>query len=76
MKVKETTQELCTEVSKSQAVRLLDVFFIAPFLAYVGFKANVLSQTEKVILFSIAGATLFYNGRNFLETKKGPSISA
>lgn len=71
MRVKETTQELCTEVSKSQAVRLLDVFFIAPFLAYVGFKAKGLNQAEKIVLFAIAGGTLFYNGRNYLDTKKG-----
>ena len=41
--IKETTTEKCTEVSKSQNIRLVDVFVIAPFLAYVAFKAKGMS---------------------------------
>ena len=65
--VKKTTTK---ELSKSQNVRLLDVFFIAPFLFYVGGKAKGLSQTERYILYGIALGTLVYNGRNYLINKK------
>ena len=70
MKVKEQTTEKCSEVSKSQAIRLVDVFLIAPFLAYVAYKAKGLSKTEQVALYGLAGATLFYNLRNYLDTKE------
>ena len=66
----EVNQASCKEVSKSQTIRLVDVFFIAPFLLYVGYKATGISNTEKMVLILIALATLYYNGKNYLETKK------
>jgi uncharacterized membrane protein AbrB (regulator of aidB expression) len=70
MKITEKSTSTCEEVSKSQTVRLMDVFFLAPFLAYVGFKAKGLSKAELLILYAIAGGTLYYNARNYLDTKK------
>lgn len=69
--IKETTTEKCTEVSKSQTIRLVDVFVIAPFLAYVAFKAKGISKGERLALYGLSIATAFYNGRNFLETRQG-----
>tara|TARA_R110000824_G_scaffold6208_3_gene28637 strand:- start:113 stop:325 length:213 start_codon:yes stop_codon:yes gene_type:complete len=66
--VRETTVK---EMSKSQNIRLLDVFFIAPFLFYVGAKAKGLNQAERYILYAIAFGTLVYNGKNYLINKKG-----
>ncbi len=75
MIVAQETQEERSEVSKSQAVRLIDIFFIAPFLAYIGYKAKGLSKPEVMILYAIAGSTLYYNARNYLDTKKAEVIS-
>lgn len=66
MKITETTQSTFTEISKSQNIRLIDVFFIAPFLLYIGTKAKGLSKIDTTILFIIAIATLYYNGKNYL----------
>ena len=54
------------EVSKSQNIRLLDVFFIAPFMWYFATKAKNVSTTEKITLKLLAAATLYYNGKNYL----------
>ena len=65
--VRETTVK---EMSKSQNIRLLDVFFIAPFLFYVGAKAKGITQMERYIVYAIAVTTLIYNGRNYLINRK------
>ena len=65
----EVNEFSCKEVSKSQSIRLLDIFFIAPFLLYVGYKATGINNTEKMVLILIALATFYYNGKNYLETK-------
>ena len=65
--VRETTVK---EMSKSQNIRLLDVFFIAPFLFYVGAKAKGITQMERYIVYTIAVTTLIYNGRNYLINRK------
>jgi Kef-type K+ transport system membrane component KefB len=50
-------------------VRLLDVFFIAPFLIYVGSNKS-LSTPVRATLWGIGLATLFYNGHHYLKNKK------
>jgi hypothetical protein len=60
----------CPEVQKSQTVRLIDIFVIAPFLAYVAFKGNGLEQYERLGLYILAVATLVYNADNYLKTKQ------
>ena len=57
------------EVSKSQTIRLLDVFFIAPFLLYITYKAKGISEAERLVLLGIALATFYYNAYNFLKNK-------
>lgn len=57
------------EVSKSQNVRLLDVFFIGPFIIYASNKAKGLSQLERNVLFIVGLGTIIYNGKNYLENK-------
>lgn len=49
-----------------QQVRLLDVFVVAPFLFYVGTRRE-LPQTLRLGLTVLAAATLFYNGKNYLD---------
>ena len=58
------------ELSKSQYIRLVDVFFIAPFFFYVGYKAKNISNLDRTVIYIIAGATLLYNGRNYLINKQ------
>ena len=64
------TYNTLPEISKSQTIRLVDVFFIAPFMAYIGYKAQGISSTERVVLYGLAGATLIFNARNYLATQE------
>ena len=58
------------EYQKSQAVRLYDVFVLAPFLLYIGYKAKGIKNWERYAIYIIGIGTLFYNGRNYLKNKK------
>jgi len=57
------------EYQKSQAVRLWDIFFIAPFLVYVAYNTKGLKNWERTGLYVIGITTLLYNGRNYLKNK-------
>ena len=70
MEVQEKSTSMCSEVSKSQAVRLVDVFLIAPFLIYIGFKAKGLTKAERAVLYILGGATAFYNGGRTISKPK------
>tara|TARA_Y100000114_G_C11648894_1_gene273137 strand:+ start:559 stop:762 length:204 start_codon:yes stop_codon:yes gene_type:complete len=59
----------CPEVQKSQMVRLVDVFVIAPFLFYLAFKGSGMAMWERTALYVLAVATLVYNAENYIETK-------
>ena len=52
------------EFKKSQEVRLWDVFFIGPFLLYLGWKGK-LSDLDKMILTTLGGLTILYNWMNY-----------
>lgn len=67
--IREEANSTVKEVQKSQGVRLIDVFFIAPFLIYASSK-NQLTRLDKNILFALGVATLYYNGVNYLKNKK------
>jgi len=54
---------------KSQGVRLLDVFVIAPFLFYIGATVKM-KRIEKAGVYGVAAGTLFYNGINYLKNKR------
>ena len=58
-----------TEISKSQNIRLLDVFFIGPYMIYISKKAKGISKLESFTLFALGVATIFYNGKNYLKNK-------
>ena len=66
----ETGESTKKEYQKSQAVRLYDVFLLAPFLIYVGYKAKGLQNWERYGIYLIGVSTLLYNGRNYLKNKK------
>lgn len=53
---------------KTQAVRLVDVFALGPFMVYAACKEK-LSTPERITLGLAGLATMLYNGKNFLEAQ-------
>jgi hypothetical protein len=71
MEVKEYIKTTAVECQKSQEVRLIDVFVIAPILIYGGIQyRKVLPKWLSLSLVVIGGCTLYYNAKNYMETKK------
>jgi len=66
--INEKTESTVLEVQKSQAIRLADVFLIAPYLLYVSSKRE-LSELDRNLLFGLGVATLFYNAVNYIQNK-------
>ena len=66
--IKEKAESTVLEVQKSQAIRLADVFLIAPYLLYVSSKRE-LSELDRNLLFGLGVATLFYNAINYIQNK-------
>ena len=58
------------ELSKSQNIRLLDVFFIGRFMIYISQKSKGISNLEKFTLLGLGIATIYYNGKNYLDNRK------
>lgn len=63
-------QEIDGEVSKSQGVRLVDVFLLGPFMVYAATLLPRDQQLARVILAGSGVATVLYNGRNYLATRE------
>ena len=58
-------------VSKSQAVRLFDVFVLGPWLVWLGARsARRGSGFERAALVSVGLGTILYNGSNYLENQR------
>lgn len=67
----EIVEEKVSELQKSQSVRLIDVFVIAPICVYAGVKYHKIMPTWlSLSLITIGVATFVYNGKNYLENKK------
>lgn len=56
------------EVQKSQAVRLLDVFAVGPFMIWAALQTR--NDFARAGLFSVGIATILYNGFNYLSTQE------
>jgi|TARA_R110000744_G_scaffold156744_1_gene272442 dipeptide/tripeptide permease len=69
MELFETGQSTKKEYQKSQAVRVWDIIFIAPFLVYIAYNTKRLKNWERTGLYVIGITTLLYNGRNYLKNK-------
>jgi len=61
------------EYSKSQTIRLIDVFFIAPLLIYSGVQAKTLPMWIRASLVAVGAATAIYNGKNYLKNAQNQS---
>jgi hypothetical protein len=68
--IAETRTQTIEEYQKSQYIRLVDVFFIAPVCVYAGVKATQLPQWIRASLVVIGVATFYYNGKNYLINKR------
>jgi hypothetical protein len=68
--INEIRTQTINEFQKSQAIRLIDVFVIAPICVYAGIKAKGLPTIIKYSLIFIGVATFYYNGKNYLINKK------
>ena len=66
---KEKENTTVEEVSKSQFIRLLDVFFIGPYMIYISKKAKGLNKLESFTLLALGVATIYYNGKNYLDRR-------
>lgn len=54
------------KVSKSQKVRLVDVFLLGPFMIWFGAVTTGVSNIFKIIMIILGIATIIYNGWNYL----------
>jgi hypothetical protein len=70
MKINEIRTETIEEFQKSQEIRLIDVFVIAPICVYAGIKAKGLPKIINYSLIIIGIATFYYNGKNYLINQK------
>lgn len=57
------------EHQKSQIVRAYDVFLLAPFLMYIGYKAKGISKWERYAIYAIGIGTFVYNARNYIKNE-------
>jgi intracellular septation protein A len=56
--------------SKTQYVRLVDIFIYGPYLTYLAFQKNyVFTIIEKIFLLFLGITTITYNGKNYLKIK-------
>ena len=69
MTIAEQRYEMVEEYQKSQNIRLLDVFVIAPVLIYAGTQKS-LPMWLRYSLIGIGVATAYYNGKNYMVNKK------
>ena len=54
--------------SKTQYVRLIDIFIYGPYLTYLAFqKEYTFSIVEKIFILCLGTTTITYNGRNYLK---------
>ena len=54
---------------KSQTVRLIDVFVIGPAMIYIGNRPSDLTDLERFFLVVTGAATIWYNGKNYLDNR-------
>lgn len=71
--ITEENQATVTEVSKSQTIRIIDVVLIGPTLVYAGAVKSNLPKVIRGALVLFGVCTIYYNFKNYYETKKNLS---
>jgi hypothetical protein len=56
--------------SKSQQIRLVDVFLLGPFMIWFGAMATGVSSIFKIIMIIFGIATIIYNGYYYLINER------
>jgi hypothetical protein len=69
MKINEIRTETVEEFQKSLAIRIIDIFVIAPICVYAGLKGKTLPKFIQLSLIVIGVSTFYYNGKNYLKNK-------
>jgi len=54
------------EAEKTQFIRLIDVFVLAPFMIWFAIKSKGVSDIAKIMLVVAGILTITYNGKNYL----------
>jgi hypothetical protein len=73
--ISEIRTQTINEYQKSQAIRIVDVFVIAPICVYAGLKAKGIPKIINFSLVFIGLATFYYNGKNYLINEKNIKIN-
>jgi hypothetical protein len=60
--------------NKTQIIRLIDVFFIAPFMIYFGLKAENIPELNKDLMVGLGVLTALYNGNNYLKNREVKNV--
>jgi len=55
---------------KTQEIRLMDIFMLAPFLVWFGATATGVPQWAKIVMIISGILTAWYNGRNYLRKRR------
>ena len=58
---------------KGQGVRLVDVFFIGPYMLYAAAKREQLSDMDRLVLSVTGALTILYNGQNYMRQRAASS---
>ena len=53
--------------TKSQIIRLIDVFLYGPYLTYLAFKKEELTNFDKSFLIFVGVTTITFNGTNYIN---------
>lgn len=56
---------------KSQAVRLVDVWALGPFMVWYGLRPSNVPELARGLMIVAGVATIVYNARNYLELETG-----
>lgn len=54
---------------KTQAIRLVDVFALGPFMVWFGMEAEDVSEAARFVMIASGIATIAYNGANYLRIR-------
>lgn len=54
---------------KGQAVRLVDVFVLGPFMMWVGIRARGIPDPARAIMIMSGASTVVFNGANYLRLR-------
>lgn len=65
MEIAEKREETIMEYQKSQNIRLIDVFVIAPVLIYAGTRKE-LPTWLRLSLVTFGACTAYYNAKNYI----------